>query len=100
MTPKELIAAWIVGSVLLLVSCWLCALNARIFWKGFVRKENAASWIPLVGCMLGAFGLGVIPVGLAHRLCFLPLVLDYGCLPGFFHTVYAHAARFIRERRH
>src|SRR5215475_12670507 len=99
MSSKELIAAWIVGSGLLLVSGWVCALNAGVFWKLFVRKENAPSWIPLLGGILGVFGLGVIPVELAHRLCFLPLLLDYGCLPGFIHTVYAHTARFVRERR-
>ncbi len=100
MPPKHLIVAWGVGSVLLLVSCWLCALNASVFWRIFVRKEHAPSWIPLLGGTLGAFGLGVIPVELAHRLCFLPLLLDYGCLPGLLHTVYAHAARFVHERRH
>lgn len=100
MSSKQLIAGWVVGSALLLVSCWLCALNASVFWKLFVRKENAPSWIPLLGGMLGAFGLGVIPLELAHRLCFLPLLLDYGCLPGLLHTVYALAATVVRERRH
>jgi len=37
MSPGKLIAAWIVGSALLLVSLWLCMLNAGVFWKLFVR---------------------------------------------------------------
>jgi hypothetical protein len=100
MSPRELIAAWIVGSVLLLVSFWLCAVNAGVFWKLFVRKVEAPSWIPLLGGMLGVFGLGVIPVELAHRLCWLPLLLDYGSLPGILHTVYAFVIRLVRERNH
>lgn len=98
MSPKELIASWIVGSVLLLVSFWVCALNAGVFWKLFVRKVNAPSWIPLLGGVFGVFGLGVIPVELAHRLCLLPLLLDYGSVPGILHTVYAHVIRLVRER--
>jgi len=97
MSPKELIAAWTIGSVLLLLSSWLCALNAGVFWKLFVRKEEAPSWIPLVGGVLGVFGLGVIPIELAHRLCWLPLLLDYGSLPGILHTIYAFVARLVRD---
>src|SRR5215471_13950833 len=83
MSTRELSIGWIVGSVLLLLSFWLCALNAGVFWKLFVRKVEAPSWIPLIGGVLGVFGLGVIPLELAHKLCWLPLLLDWGSLPGF-----------------
>jgi hypothetical protein len=100
MSPKELIAAWIVGSVLLLASFCICAFNAGVFWKLIVRKVEAPSWIPLLGGVLGVFGLGAIPVDLAHRLCLLPLLLDYGSVPGILHTVYAFVSRLVRERHH
>jgi hypothetical protein len=98
MSPKELIASWFVGSVLLLLSCWICTFNARVFWKLFVRKVEAPSWIPVLGGALGVFGLGVIPIELAHRLCWLPLILDYGSLPGILHTIIAHTSFYWRHR--
>jgi hypothetical protein len=99
MSPKELITAWIFGGVLLLLSFWICALNANVFWKICVRKVEAPSWIPLLGGVFGVFGLGIIPLELAHRFCWLPLLLDYGSLPGILHTIYAHTARLIRRRK-
>ena len=91
--------AWIIGIVLLLVSFWLCALNATVFWRLFVSKVEAPSWIPLLGGVLGVFALGVvIPVEPAHRLCWLPLLLDYGSLPGILHALYAFSIRRVRAR--
>jgi hypothetical protein len=98
MSLKELTIAWIVGGVLLLISFWLCALNAGVFWKLFVRKVEAPSWIPLLGGVLGVFGLGVIPLELAHKLCWLPLLLDWGSLPGILHTIIAFAIQMTRRR--
>ncbi len=97
-TPKELTAAWIIGVVLLLLSIWVSTLNAGVFWKLFVRKVDAPSWIPLVGGVLGVFGLGILPMEFAHKLCWLPLVLDYGSLPGILHTIVAFVIRGVRER--
>ncbi|HVM63179.1 MAG TPA: hypothetical protein VMV72_20130 [Verrucomicrobiae bacterium] len=87
------------GSVLLLASLWLCVLNAVVFWKRYVRKVEAPSWIPLVGGVLGVFGLGAIPVELAHRLCWLPLVLDCGSLPGLFYTIIFSIVFYVRRSR-
>jgi hypothetical protein len=98
MTHKESIASWIIGGVLLLLSLWICALNARVFWMVVVRKVKAPSWIPLLGGTFGVFGLVVIPVELAHRLCWLPLLLDYGSLPGILHSMIVHVSYFWRHR--
>jgi len=98
MSPKELIMGWAVGGALLLVSFWLCALNAGVFWKLFVRKVEAPSWIPLVGGVSGVFGLVIIPVELAHKLCWLPLLLDWGSLPGISHTIIIYMIHFTRRR--
>lgn len=99
MSHKELIFAWLIGSAFLLLSIWLCVLNATVFWKLFVRKVNAPSWIPLLGGVFGMFGLGIIPIEQAHRLCWLPLILDYGSVPGILHTIIVHTIHMIRERK-
>ncbi len=98
MPLKLLIFGWIFGGGLLLVSIWISALNAWIAWKLYVRKVPAPSWIPLMGGICGVFGLIFIPVELAHKLCWLPLLLDYGSLPGFLHTIIFHVIHFTRRR--
>ncbi|HUE37340.1 MAG TPA: hypothetical protein VMO20_08115 [Candidatus Acidoferrum sp.] len=98
MPLKLLIFGWSFGGALLLISIWICALNAGVAWKIFVRKVKAPSWIPLLGGVCGVFGLIVIPVESAHKLCWLPLLLDYGSLPGFLHTIIVHVIYITRRR--
>ena len=99
MSPRETIIAWVVGSVLLLLSVWLCVFNATVFWKLFVRKVEAPSWIPLLGGVLGGIGLGTVPIELAHKLCWLPLILDWGSVPGIFHTIVTHMIYIVRKHK-
>jgi hypothetical protein len=98
MSPIALIVCWIVGGIFLLTSLWFCILNASVFWRLYVRKVEAPSWIPLVGGVLGVFGLLIVPVDLAHKWCWLPLVLDMGTLPGLFYTIVFHVVRLIRGK--
>ena len=98
MSAKELIIGWGVGGLLLLVFVWLSVLNAGVFWKLYVRKVPAPSWIPLVGGICGAFGLMFIPVGVAHKWCWLPLILDCGTVPGLVYTTIFYLIHFTRRR--
>jgi hypothetical protein len=98
MSPTTLTLAWTIGTILLLASLWLCFLNAQVFYKLYIRKEHAPSWIPLLGGILGVFALLLIPLNIAHKLSWLPLVLDLGCLPGFLLTVIVYIHRIVRPR--
>jgi hypothetical protein len=79
---------WIPGGVLLLVSALACVGNASVLWTYYVWKRKAPSWIPLVGGVTGVIGLWIIPVPAAHRWWWVPLVLDWGSLPGFSMVAY------------
>jgi PGAP1-like protein len=94
----ELTIRWTVGGLLILVAIWLCTMNAIVFWQHYVRRVHTPSWIPLVGGFLGMFGLLVVPVDLANRLCGLPLLLDCGTLPGLAITFVFHLQRLARRR--
>ena len=98
MPLKLLILGWGLGGVLLLVSIWISLLNAGVAWNLHVRKVRAPSWIPLMGGVCGAFGLLLIPVEIAHKLCWLPLILDYGSLPGLLHTIIFYVIYYSRRR--
>ncbi len=87
---------WILGGALLLFCAYGCVANANIFWIGFIRKRKAPSWVPLVAGLSGAIGLWVLPVAAAHKWWWLPLVLDWGSLPGISHSIFWHLV--IRRR--
>jgi hypothetical protein len=98
MPLKLLIFGWIFGTPFLLISIWISAFNAIVAWKLYVRKVWAPSWIPLAGGICGFIALLVIPVEGLDRFCGLPLLLDYGSLPGFFHTIIFYVIYYSRRR--
>jgi hypothetical protein len=88
---------WTTGIVLLTISGWLIYLNSTVFWKGYVRRELTSSWIPLLGGGLGATALAVLPIAIAHKWWWLPLLVDWGSLPGIIYTIVWHIVK-IRQR--
>jgi hypothetical protein len=87
---------WISGSALLLFCAYGCVANASVLWIWYIQKRRPPSWVPLVAGLSGAIGLWVLPVAAAHRWWWLPLVLDWGSLPGIGHALLYH---LIRRRR-
>jgi hypothetical protein len=45
------------------------------------------SWVPLIGGVSGILGALVSPVETIRHLWWLPLLLDFGCIPGFLYTL-------------
>jgi hypothetical protein len=79
-------AQWVLSSILALSSAYIIVLN----WVVFARKINgrhAGSWTPLIGGGLGAVALAVSPVEALRGYWWIPLILDWGCLPGFGHAL-------------
>ncbi len=89
---------WALGGALLLVSAWVCALNASVLWIYYVRKRKAPSSIPLVGGVSGAVGLWLLPISAAHRWWWVPLVFDWGSLPLFMMVAYCIIIRWHQGR--
>lgn len=77
---------WGAAALLSLGFLVIAGFNWGVFWKGFVRRQEAPSWIPLLGGVLGALGLVAAPIPGTTALCWLPLLLDWGCAPGLLHT--------------
>ena len=88
---------WITGIVLLTISGWLIYLNSTVFWKRYVKREHTSSWIPMLGGGLGAIALAVLPIANVNKWWWLPLLVDWGSLPGIIYTIVWHTMK-IRQR--
>ncbi|MCX7045853.1 MAG: hypothetical protein NTX50_10275 [Candidatus Sumerlaeota bacterium] len=84
---------WIAGVTLLLFFAWIAGMNAFIFWRIFLQKRQAPSWVPLLGGGFGVIGLLTIPFESAHTWWWLPLILDWGSLPGILHAIVFYVVR-------
>ena len=84
---------WLVSLLLFAIFLWLSCLNAVEFWKRHMRKEKARSWVPLLGGGAGSLALLAIPTHGLKLWWWLPLLLDWGSLPGLFYTLAWHLFR-------
>lgn len=80
----------LIGASLLAIFIWVGALNWIVFWRRFVRKEKAPSWIPILAGCAGAAALLVIPDPRAHAIAWVPLFIDFGTLPGLLYAAVTH----------
>lgn len=84
---------WIIAFACFSLAVWLSVLNWRVFWKRHVRKVPAPSWLPLIGGGLGAVGVVVLPVTGSAAWCWVPVLLDWGCVPGIGYSIIFHLLR-------
>ena len=63
--------------------------------RGYIQRRKASSWIPLLGGSCGAFALAILPLPTASLLGWLPLLLDWGSVPGLLDTLIFH----LRKRK-
>jgi len=78
---------WALGAALLALFALVCVLNAGVFWRRHIRKRNAPSLLPLLGGVSGSIGLCLLPVLAVHPWWWLPLLLDWGCVPGIVFSI-------------
>ena len=88
---------WMLGGALLVSSTWVCVANASVLWIWYVEKRRPPSWMPLIGGASGSIGIWLLPLAAAHKWWWLPLIRDWGCLPGLSHALAYHLV--IRWRR-
>lgn len=61
---------------------FMIAVNAVIFWRTWIRKEeNVPSCAPFLGGLLAALAIFLAAEGKYRLLCFIPMILDCGCIP-------------------
>jgi len=69
------------AATLLIIGSAFIAFNAMIFWLTVVRKEQASSVAPILGGVIAAAGIAILPVSESWKWLWVPLVVDWGGLP-------------------
>jgi hypothetical protein len=85
---------WSVGLLLLALSGHLIVLNASVFWISHIQRRRSPSWIPLLGGVLGAAALAILPVPAVHPWWWVPFLIDWGSVPGLLETLVFHLCRW------
>ena len=70
--------------------------NWYICWHALVKQQRTSSWTPLVGGIMGVAGMEILPIRGVASFSWLPLILDWGCLPGLLYTAWYYI--FRRDR--
>jgi hypothetical protein len=73
---------------------FVATLNWMTVWAAIFRGKHS-SWVPLVGGLFGVLGVRFLPITRLRSYWWLPLILDYGSLPGLLYTAW-----FLAFRRH
>ncbi|PYP92880.1 MAG: hypothetical protein DMG65_02505 [Candidatus Angelobacter sp. Gp1-AA117] len=73
---------WIIAVLLIAFSALAIIANGHLALQR-LRAKNSGSFAMIMGGVLGAIGILLLPVSGAHKWFWLPAVLDFGCLPYF-----------------
>ncbi|MHC4202140.1 MAG: hypothetical protein ACYSU0_19285, partial [Planctomycetota bacterium] len=78
---------WGVAGVLGLLAVVSIIGNACIFVAGAVFRRRLGSWVPYIGGVSGCVALLVVPIAGTAFWCWVPLLADWGCIPGEVYTL-------------
>lgn len=84
---------WFAAILLAVVGGWIAVMNAAVLIVNSVDRNRHASWIPLIGGVFLSLSLIIIPIDGARAWWWIPLLLDFGCAPGFALTAYWYAVQ-------
>lgn len=88
----------LVASVLLICfGTFVAVMNWRIAIGWFLWRERSSS-VPLFGGLTAAYGISLFPYYEVGNYWWIPLFVDWGCIPGFVFTFAWLAYRGTRRR--
>jgi len=71
---------------LIIIGGLFIAFNAYVFWLTVVLRREASSTAPILGGIIAAAGIAILPVRDIWMWFWVPLILDWGGLPLFLTT--------------
>jgi hypothetical protein len=78
---------------LLAVGGTVIAYNAMIFWFTVVHRNHAPSVAPIVGGIIAAAGVVLLPLSGGWKWAWVPLIIDWGGLPTFLVALFKELPR-------
>ncbi|MBZ0134916.1 MAG: hypothetical protein K8I27_00920 [Planctomycetes bacterium] len=91
---------WTIAGVLGAFFLMLAYGNGWIAFQQIVLRKKAPSWIPLFGGFAGACAVIIAPVDGLWVWAWIPLLIDWGCIPGFVHTAFFWLYLVPKMKRH
>ena len=88
---------WVFAALCLLVAIWISILNWIVFWKRHILSLTSPSWIPLLGGVLGSLAILIMPLRQGKPWVWIPLLLDWGSVPGLGYSLFVHMVRNRRQ---
>ncbi len=86
---------WALSIAFLSLGLLISGYNGFIFFKALFTRKEGPSWIPLLGGILTAVGMLCMPINGTAIWMWIPLFLDYGCIPGISYSLWYH---FVRSK--
>jgi len=82
----------------LIVAGWVICCNWSCILV-YLLKGKHSSWVPILGGGLGCLGCVLSPYAVLNKLWWVPLLIDWGCVPGLSVSLVFLAVLFIRRRK-
>ena len=92
-----LIFKWVLAILFFICFLWIAIMNGIVFWQSHIKKLKTSSWIPLIGGILGLSSLLILPIKGLKLWCWLPLIIDWGSIPGLLETIIWHFFIYRKE---
>ena len=83
---------FILSILLIFIGGFIVVANWVIFYNGLVKKKFS-SWVPIFGGLFLSIGLGTFPNYDLFEYAWIPFFIDWGCVPGFSHTIWFYSTR-------
>jgi hypothetical protein len=87
----------IIGVVLLALGSFISVMNWGVVIQWLTTKRHS-SWVPVVGGAIASGGMAILPYASVNKLWWIPLVADWGCIPGISFSGFAIAWRLLQRR--
>lgn len=72
---------WIISILLISFGSLFIVFNFWIFVRSTIFRKHAPSVAPIIGGIITAVGIFLIPVEGVYKFAWIPLILDVACVP-------------------
>jgi hypothetical protein len=78
---------WIFAASLIALGGFVALMNWAIVIRWLFGTRKHSSWVPLFGGIVAAIGVAIVPSSSVRPFWWIPLLIDWGCVPGFAHAI-------------